>query len=137
MAANTAPIYSLLPDTQWIDTVKTANTTRDLTSGTIYLLFTAGANGGFVQKVRFRSLGDNIATVARLWLNNGSTTGTAANNTLVDEITLPATTASEVAAVPPQEIILNFAIPAGYILYVTVGTTVSAGYDVHAIAGKY
>lgn len=138
MPANTAPIYTLAPDVQWIGAVAAANTTVDLTAGTIYLVFTADAtNGGFIQRIRFRSLGTNIATVARIWINNGSATSTAANNTLFDEITLAATTVSQVAALANYEVPLNFALIAGYRIYVTVGTTVAAGYGVTIIGGKY
>jgi hypothetical protein len=138
MAANTAPIWVKAPDTQWIGGITTANTTTDLTSGTSYLAFTADAtNGGYVHKIRFRPLGTNVATVARIWLNNGSSTGTAANNTLIDEITLPATTVSQVAAQPMYELGLNFAIPAGYKIYVTIGTSVSAGFNATVLGGKY
>ena len=138
---NTAPIYSKVGDIQWTASAATvANTTTDLTTGTIYLVFTADAtNGGYVQRLRFRTMGTNIqATVARVWINNGSTTGTASNNTLWDEITLPATTVSQVAAQANYELPLNIPLPPGYRLYVTVGTApTSAGWDITAIGGKY
>jgi len=141
MAANTQPIFTLTPDIQWSDAAITAsNTTKDLTSGTIYLVFTADAtNGGYVQRIRFRPLGTNSnATACRIFINNGSATGTATNNTLWDEITLPATTNSEVAAQANYELPLNFALPAGYRIYVTVGTApTSAGWDATIIGGKY
>lgn len=138
MPANTTPIFSKIGDIQWINAVNTANTTTDLTTGTSYLVFTSDAtNGGFVQKLRIRSLGTNIATVMRVWINNGSTTGTAANNTLYDEISLAASTVSQTSALAVYELPLNFALPAGYKIYVTLGTTVAAGYNVIAVAGKY
>jgi hypothetical protein len=138
MAANTTPIYSKIGDIQWINTVLTANTTTDLTTGTNYLVFTADAtNGGYVQKLRIRALGTNIATVMRIWINNGSTTGTAANNTLYDEVSLAASTVSQTSALSLYELPLNFALPNGYKIYVTLGTTVAAGFDVVAVAGKY
>ena len=141
MAANTQPIFTLTPDIQWTTTpVNTSNTTKDLASGTIYLVFTSDAtNGGYVQRIRFRTLGTNTnATVCRIWLNNGSVTTTATNNTLWDEITLPATTVSEVNAQANYELPLNFALPPGDRIYVTVGTnTTSAGWQVTVIGGKY
>ena len=100
MPANNQPIFTRLADVQWtVSAMTVANTTTDLTAGTIYLAFTADAtNGGYVQRIRFRTLGTNSnATVARVWVNNGATTATAANNTLIDEITLPTTTVSQVA----------------------------------------
>lgn len=140
MAANTQPIFSIAGDVQWTTTGMTvANTTKDLTSGTSYLAYTAPADGGFVQRIRFRSLGTNTnATVARVWINNGLTTGTTANNTLFDEITLIATTVSEVAAQSTFELPLNFALPATYKIYITLGTApTSAGWQATVIAGKY
>lgn len=138
MAANTAPIFSLLGDVQWGATaITTANTAKDGT-GTVLTAFTADAtNGGFVQRIRFRAAGTNIATVARVFINNGSTNATAANNILFDEITLAASTLSEVAALAVYELPLNFALPPGYTLNITLGTTVAAGYYVSVIGGKY
>ncbi len=137
MPANTSPIYTLEPDIQWGPTVLTsANTAKDGT-GTVLTAFTAGANGGFVQKIRFRAAGTNVATVARVFINNGSTNATAANNILYEDITLPATSNSETAQLLNQEIALNIALPAGYKINVTIGTTVSAGYYVTVIGGKY
>lgn len=138
MAANTSPIYSLLGSIQWgSTTVATANTAKDGT-GTVLNVFTADAtNGGYVEKVVFRAAGSNVATVARIFINNGSTNATAANNILFSEITLPSTTLSEVAALANQEVALGFALPPGYKINVTIGTTVAAGYYVSAIGGKY
>lgn len=135
---NTQPIYTASADTQWVGSVLTANTTKDLTSGTAYMAFHASTtNGGYVQRMRFRALGTNVATVARVFINNGGVTGTTENNTLWDEISLPAVTLSETAALPTYELPLNFALPPGYKLFVTVGTAVAAGYDVTVIGGKY
>ena len=141
MPANNQPIFTRLADVQWtVSAMTVANTTTDLTAGTIYLAFTADAtNGGYVQRIRFRTLGTNSnATVARVWVNNGATTATAANNTLIDEITLPTTTVSQVAGQANYELPLNFALPAGYRIYVTVGTSpTSAGWNATVIGGKY
>ena len=141
MPANNQPIFTRLADVQWtISAMTVANTTADLTSGTIYLAFTADTtHGGYVQRVRFRTLGTNAnATAARIWVNNGSTTATAANNTLIDEITLPTTTVSQVAAQSNYELPLNFALPAGYRVYITVATApTSAGWNATVIGGKY
>ena len=135
---NTQPIYTASADTQWIGPVLTANTTKDLTSGTAYMAFHASTTaGGYVQRMRFRALGTNVVTVARIFINNGGVTGTTENNTLWDEITLPAVTVSEISALPTYELPLNFALPPGYKLFVTVGTAVAAGYDVTVIGGKY
>jgi hypothetical protein len=138
MAANTSPIYTRLADVQWGTTaITTANTAKDGT-GTVLTVFTADATeGGFVQKIRFRAAGTNVATVARIFINNGSTNATAGNNILYDEITLAATTLSEVASLALYEVPLMIPLPAGYKINITIGTTVSAGYYVSAVGGKY
>lgn len=141
MAANNQPIFTRTPDVQWtISAMTAANTTTDLTAGTIYLAFSADStNGGYVQRIRFRTLGSNTnATVARVWINNGGTTATAANNSLFDEITLPVTSVSQVAAQANYELPLNFALPPGDRIYVTLGTApTSAGWQATVIGGKY
>lgn len=138
MPGNTAPIYTRVPQISWGPTVLTAaNTAKDGT-GTVLTAFTADAtNGGYVQKIRFRPVGSNVATVARVFINNGATNATPANNILFDEITLSATTLSEVAALQNYELPLNFALPPGYKINVTIGTTVAAGYFVSVIGGAY
>lgn len=139
MAANTIPIFSRLGDIQWGGAaVLAANTTVDLTSGTIYLIFTADAtNGGKLEKIKASPLGTNVATVLRIWINNGSTTATAANNTLYKEFTMTATTVSQVGAQYDNEFILNLPLPAGYRIYATLGTAVAAGFNLTGIGGKY
>ena len=146
MAANTSPIYSLLGDIQWgaadgnggtAGPLKTANTAKDGT-GTVLTIFTADAtNGGYVREVRIRAAGTNIASVIRLFVNNGSTNATIANNVLIDELSLLATTLNEAGALSPSIIACNFALPPGYKLNVTLGTTIAAGVFVSAIGGKY
>jgi hypothetical protein len=141
MPANTAPIFSAKGAIQWNPAIlNTANTAKDGT-GTVATVFTgnaAGNNAGnFVQKLVARPLGTNVATVLRLFINNGSVNSTAANNSLIAELTLPATTVSEIAAQPDYVLPLNFAVPAGFKLNATIGTTVFAGFAVTIIGGEY
>jgi hypothetical protein len=138
MAANTSPIFSIAGEAQWI-TATGANNTGDLASGTIYLAFTGGTNGSYVQKIRFRHTGANAAAVvARVWINNGGATGTAANNTLFDEITIAANaTFTTNAASINYELPLGFALPAGYRIYVTIGAAASGGIACTVIGGDY
>lgn len=138
MALNTAPIFTGKPEIQWGTTVlQTANTAKDGT-GTVLLVFTANAtNGGYLQSIRFRPAGTNVATVARIFINNGGSNTTPANNVLFDEISLAATTGSEVAGLAPYVSPMNIALPAGYRIYITLGTTVVAGYYCSAVGGDY
>jgi len=114
----------------------TANTNLN---GTSYVtpVFTAGTNGSYLQRLIARPAGTNIATVLRVFLNNGSTNATAANNILITEATLPASTANAAGALVPVELPLNFAIPAGYVLNCTLGTAVATGYFLTVLAGNY
>jgi hypothetical protein len=139
MPANTSPIFSIAGDAQWSSgAITAANTTTDLTSGTIYAIFTGGTNGSYIQRIRFRHLGTNVATVARVWINNGSTTTTAVNNTLFDEITIAANaTFVTNAASTNYELPLMFALPPNYIIYVTIGAAAAGGIDATVIGGDY
>ena len=136
---NINPIYSKIGDIQWGSLlVISANTAKDGTATGATLVFTADStSGGYVQKIRFRAAGTNVATVARIFINNSGVTSTAANNILYDEMTLAATTGSETSALPTYELALNFALPPSYRLYVTLGTAVASGYYVSVIGGKY
>ena len=140
MAQNTSPVFPLVPVITWVSTgAVTANTTTDLTAGTNYNSgFTANAtNGSRVDFVRVRALGTNVATVMRVWLNNGSATGTAANNTLFFERTLAATTVSQTSELLDVVLPINVSMPAGYKIYYTFGTAVAAGYSISVVGGDY
>jgi len=133
---NTQPIYSRAPVVTW-GTIATANTAKDGT-GTVVLVWTAAAEvGGRIDKVKIRPLGTNVATVLRLFINNGSTNVTATNNVLYMELTCPATTLSEVAEQPDLEIDLSLPLPTGYRIYATLGTTVAAGWHLTGVGGSY
>jgi hypothetical protein len=136
MAANTNPIYTLVPEVQWGANITAANTNMDGT-GTVETVFTAGSEGSFVQTIRLKAAGTNVATVARFFINNGSTNTTAANNSLFDEISLPATTASAASALTTMEVPINKALPNGYKINMTLGTAVAAGWKGTAFGGDY
>jgi len=147
MAQNTNPIFPLTPVNTWVSGAAasgttpgvTANTSKDLTSGTSYgPIITANAtNGSRLDFIKARPLGTNVATVVRIWINNGSTTATAANNTLYLERTLSSTTVSETAEQPDIILPLNISLPAGYKIYATFGTAVAAGFHLTAVGGDY
>jgi hypothetical protein len=101
-------------------------------------VFTADAsNGGFVQKLHFCAEGTNAASVARIYLNNGSVNTTATNNSLLGQLSLPATTLNNAAATAEPEYQLGFALPLGFRIYVGLGTTVAAGWRCVCLGGKY
>lgn len=152
MAANTSPIYTRTPDVQSLNANimgSVANTSQDGTSTTtsMYSLFQSDATeGGFVQKVTLRAVGSPAATVARLYVNTttGSltigTSNTTATTFLFMETALPAVTLSQTAATQPIDLPINLALPAGFRLLMSFGTSTGAagtGYVGVAWAGKY
>lgn len=136
MAANTSPISPATPATAYLTGGTAANTALDGT-GTVATIYTAGANGGRIDRLRIMHMGTNVASVMRVFLNNGSTNATAANNALVSEITLAANTLSQVAASTIYDLNLNLVMKTGYKLNVAIGTAVAAGHMVTAIGGDY
>lgn len=144
VAPNANQIYVVKGQDGWTDAMTTANTTRTGAAGTTYPFNTAAAtpwagdtDGSFVFYFTFVPLGTNVASVARVFENNGSSAGTAANNTLVLEVTLPATTASEVAALTPINVTMNKLVRPGYNYFVTIGTAVAAGWKAYLSGGSY
>lgn len=145
MPANTSPIYSIVGAVDSVATNNsglvvgpTANTALDGT-GTLYKAFTAGTNGSYIQKMRFRPVGSPAATVCRVFISSSSTTSATAT-WLYDEITLPAATLSQTTATSVFEIPMNFAVDPSYLLYVTFGTSTGStgtGYSIVTIAGDY
>jgi hypothetical protein len=117
--------------------IKTANTTKDGTAGALNLIFTAGANGSMLNNLIFKAAGANVATVARVFVNNGSTLATAANNVMRKEIPLPVTVLDEAVGNTDVEVLMSRFLPAGYRVYVTLGTTVAAGWWAIAEGGDF
>ncbi len=137
MSGNTLPIFSKIAHVEWVNAITAANTAKDGT-GTVATVFTADAtNGSYLQKLVVRPRGSNVASVLRVFLNNGAANSTAANNALIAEVSLPASTNSEVAALSGNELPLNIPVPPGYSVNVTLGTAVAGGYVVTGIGGDY
>ena len=144
MAANTAPIYSLLGDVSNNDgttfgaAITTATGDYTGASANHILVHTGDAtNGSYVRRLRFQAIGTNVATVARIYINNGSANTSAANNVIYGQQSLPATTASNTAATVEIDYPMELALPPGFRIYVGVGTTVASGWVVTAVAGQY
>lgn len=146
MAQNTQPIFTLVPRVSWgsVDDnsgatpgpILSGNTATDGT-GFVTPVFTAGSNGSYVQRLIARPIGTNVITVLRVFVNNGSTNATQANNVLIGELTLPATSVQTQLAQQGIELALNFGIPAGYVINVTLGAAVAGGYRVSVVGGDY
>lgn len=146
---NTLPIYVSASDIQLAGAVvgSSANTATDGTGANTYLIYTADAtSGSYVYKVILKSISTTAATVARVFYCSATgafsagTTNTAANTTMVAELTLAAFTASNTTASPQYEIPINFPIPPSTKLLITFGTSTGAGttgFNPLVIAGKY
>lgn len=144
MSGNTSPIYSRTGDvsnnsgTGMNQLITAAANDYTGAGANNSLVFTADAtNGGFLQRLRFKAGGTNVASVARVFINNGSSNTTATNNVFYGEISLPATTATAAAATVEIDYPMNFVIPAGFSVYVGLGTAVAVGWVVTPVAGRY
>lgn len=145
MPANSAPIFSRVGAIGLGTPITAAMTTATAYNGTdanVSLVFTADAtNGGYIQRLRFKAsltAGNNAATVARIFINNGSTNGTATNNTFYGEVSLPAVTQTANAATVDIDYPINIALPPNYRIYVGLGTApAGGGWTVTTIAGAY
>jgi hypothetical protein len=140
---NTLPIYTQTPDvsnnngTGAGTTMTTATGDYTGVSANHVLEHTAGSNGSYIRRLRFKAIGTNVASVARIYLNNGSTHTTATNNLFFGEVSLPATTATNTAATPDVDYVMEIALPPSWTIWVGLGTTVAAGWNCVTIAGQY
>lgn len=143
MPANNAPVYTKKGNltanggTTMVAGMVTA--TADYTGASVnhVLAHTAGAEGSYVKRIRFKATGTNVASVARIYLNNGSANTVATNNQFIGEMSLPATTAVNSAATADIEYPLDMMIPVGFRIYTGLGTTVAASWVPTCIAGDY
>ena len=138
MPAGTTPIFTRAPDVQWSTAnITAANTAKDGT-GTVDTVFTADATeGSYLERLTIRPRGTNVASVLRIFINNGLTNVTPANNTFFAEQGLTATANSEVAAIQGAVIPMNIALQPGFRVQVTIGTAVAGGFSVTGNGGKY
>jgi len=144
---NQKPIFPRVGDTS-ANASTTLSTTMTTATGDFtwasanhVLVHTADAtSGSIVYWIIFKAVGTNTASVARIYQNNGSSNGTAANNGFIGELSLPATTSTNTAAVawdfvwkPPVPIVL----PPSFRIYVGLWTTVAAWWVATCIAWKF
>lgn len=151
MAANINPIYGRTPDAQVGGAVlgPTAVTAQDGTGATPIIFIADATEGGWVDSVVLKSVGSPSATVARIFfctstVASGSftpgTTNTAANTSMLTEVTLAAITTSNTVAQSEITIPIRRAIPASMKLLIGFGTSTGAsgtGYAVTVFGAKY
>lgn len=130
MAVNTSPIFTLTPNVGFARiTTASANTKSDGagTVGTdIFKAFTAGANGSFLDRVRFNvtasaAATNSVATTLRIFLSTvGSGNTTNADTWLLGEVSVPLIAADHsTQAVNFYEFPIGIAIPAGMFVHVS------------------
>lgn len=105
-----------------------------VTGAASYRIYTGGVTNG--QLTYFTSTTNSFVQTAAIGVRD-SLNGSVNNNYFYGEITLPATTASAVAATPDIDYPLNFALPPGYRLVGGIATAVAAGWFVTTVAGAY
>jgi hypothetical protein len=143
MAANTQPIYTKKGNltanggTTMVAGMVTATGDYTGVSANHVLAHTSGADGSYIKRIRFVATGTCTGSVARIYLNNGSTNTTATNNQFIGQCTLPGVTAINTAATSEVDYPLDMMIPAGFRIYIGLGTTVAASWIPTCIAGDY
>ena len=117
-------------NTSWSSVVTAANTNRDGT-GTLNSVWTAGAQGGLLYGLRFVPNGENVATLARIFLYNGSA------YKLWREFELPATNDSATAAQAEQYLSINRQMAVSRQVLFVLATAVAAGWSVIGEGGDF
>lgn len=145
MPANTSPIYTATPKIGFAK-VTAADGSQDGTDADVKLVFTADAtDGSFLNRLIAQPISTSGSTTTsaaalRIYINNGSTVGTASNNQLIKEWSLAAIAVNVTAttAAIGYEIPFNIQIPAGYAVYVGV-TAMAANtqWNITSIHGDY
>lgn len=143
-APNTSPIFTLTPVSTWAKIIA-ADTGTDGTGTNVYLCLTSGAAGDFVQKLILQPISTSGSTTTsacalRIYINNGSTVGSATNNLLWREVSLGAiaVNVSATAAALGVEVPFNFQIQSAYKIYVAI-TAIAANtqWNCLAVCGDY
>jgi hypothetical protein len=125
----TAPAYAATPR-HAVGALSAANTNRDGT-GTVVTVFTAGASGSRIDKVRVAAKGNTTAGVVRLFIYDGT------NYALWDEFLVTAITPSTAVSVfeTEEEFTYPILLPAGYSL--RASTHNAETFSVFAIGGDF
>ncbi len=155
MPANTTPIYTLTPNvghaviTTTYAQVKSDGTTAGSGNDRMVLAFTAGANGSYVDTVRFNCVANtaatsSVATTLRVYMSTvaapeaGATT--QANTHCFAEISVPIVVSSHSTnATNFYEIPVNKAIPTGTYIHVAqhVAQTTNQVWKATVFGGDY
>lgn len=143
---NTAPIFSGVGKVGITTIVATNLNSQSPVIGTnVFVAFSSGSSGSYVQKVRFQYTStsnaiNSVATVFKIYYSTVNTgTPTATQIALIADIQAPAQTVTTSTSAYPIEVPLNFAMPASTYLLVgqTIAQTAGSGYSVTVYGGDY
>jgi len=121
--------------------VNQANTAFDGTGSlgtTLIEIATVPAEGAVLKQIVATHLGTNIATVVRIFINNGQSVASGSNNRLFNEFTMPANTASQTTASTryvDDYINQDKTLPGGTKIYASSGQTLASGIQLVAFLG--
>lgn len=134
MAANTSPIFALVPEAKFV-TVTAATTDRTgATTTNLVELLTAATDGTKITQIGAKVAGNNGATLVLIFITN--TSGTSPK--LYDEISLPAITASTTTT--SQRSVTAYSdlqLKSGQKVLVGITVAVTDGVNIFAIKGDY
>jgi hypothetical protein len=134
MAANTSPIFALVPETK-IVTVTTATTDRTgATTTNLVELLTAGTDGTKITQIGAKVAGDNTACLVLIFITDTA----GANPKLYDEIGLSAIIAS--TTITSQRAVTAYSdlqIKSGQKVLVGITVAQADGVNIFAIKGDY
>jgi hypothetical protein len=134
MAANTQPIFALVPETK-IVTVTAATTDRTgATTTNLVELLTAGTDGTKITQIGAKVAGTNAATLVLIFITD--TAGT--NPKLFDEIVINAVTPSTIARSFRNSVAYDdLQLKSGQKVFVGTTVAITDGVNVFAIKGDY
>lgn len=134
MTANTSPIFVLTPNIG-MASVAAANTSSD-GSGTLVTLFTAGANGSRLERIRYSNAQATAAASSAMVIRVFLTDAAGTNPKLIDEVAVLA--ATRTVAVVGTKGILTYAngliIPTGSLVKVIQSVYAGAQDLMHYVA---
>lgn len=153
MAASNLPIYTKTPNIGRVSIAQTnaVVASNGVTSGSgtslMYKVFTAGADGSYIDRIRFSPVASaaavtSVATTLRAFLSTVASPGatTAADTFLIGEVSAAAQSASNSTnATNYIDMVLNMPIPTGTYIHVCqhVAQTASQNWIAIAIGGDY
>jgi hypothetical protein len=134
MAANTSPIFALVPETK-IVTVTDATTDRTgATTTNLVELLTAGTDGTKITQIGAKVAGDNTACLVLIFITDTA----GANPKLYDEIGLtPITASTTLTSQREVTAYSDLQLKSGQKVLVGITVAQSDGVNIFAIKGDY